>query len=608
MRQDEPGRGGPIGVHDWPDPPVRGGRGERPAGVGLQAARPGGNNVMSDDATRLELTADSTVDGRSAQLQHTRRLPLGSTGCRPVGVPGCRSCWCRWRRYLNSTTCSKPAYIPPGLVRDGIFRTASEGFLGQSDQATFAAATFFGLFLGAIGFSSVADRFGRRRVFVWALLAYKRRDDAAGVPGRPPSASICAGCLPASASAWNSSRSMHTSSRSCPSTCAVERSPLNHFVEFCAVPVLAFLAWVLIPRSPFGISAGRYVVVLARGRCVVRLVDPARLAGVAPLARPARPPARGPAHRRGDGGQGGERPAGRSPPSQGTPESPSRASFAEIWKPPHARRTIMLVVFNFFQTIGFFGFTNWLPTLLATNGQSFSESLFYSFCIAFAYPLSALFWSVTVAKRFERKWLIVAAAVGVAVCGPLFAVALEPALLVTTGILITGFSILLSLSYHPYQAELYPTRLRARRGRLRLFLQPDLDRPHQLPRRLLSAAFRHRWRLWPDLCIDADRSPVDRDLWAADTRTRPGRRLALTRRPEDEHADDYRARAATGNCVLIPCTRPRHRRGRVRRGAPRRGPDPGAGGHGGPPQPLLLRPGVPGAEVTVLVRDFLAGT
>jgi putative MFS transporter len=38
----------------------------------------------------------------------------------------------------------------------------------------------------------------------------------------------------------------------------------------------------------------------------------------------------------------------------------------------------------------------------------------------------------------------------------------EPALLVTFGILITAFTILLSLSYHPYQAELYPTQLRAR--------------------------------------------------------------------------------------------------------------------------------------------------
>jgi MFS transporter, putative metabolite:H+ symporter len=116
----------------------------------------------------------------------------------------------------------------------------------------------------------------------------------------------------------------------------------------------------------------------------------------------------------------------------------------------------------FFQTIGFFGFANWLPELLATKGQSFSKSLFYSFCIAFANPLSALFWSVTVAERFERKWLIVAAAAGVAVCGPLFAMVSEPALLVTIGVLITGFSILLSLSFHPYQAELYPTQIRAR--------------------------------------------------------------------------------------------------------------------------------------------------
>jgi putative MFS transporter len=35
-------------------------------------------------------------------------------------------------------------------------------------------------------------------------------------------------------------------------------------------------------------------------------------------------------------------------PDRGTAESPYRASLAEIWKPPYARRTVMLMVFNFF--------------------------------------------------------------------------------------------------------------------------------------------------------------------------------------------------------------------------------------------------------------------
>lgn len=62
------------------------------------------------------------------------------------------------------------AYLPLGLVRDGIFRSGKGGLFGLSDQATFAAATFLGLFLGAIAFSSIADRLGRRPIFVRALV------------------------------------------------------------------------------------------------------------------------------------------------------------------------------------------------------------------------------------------------------------------------------------------------------------------------------------------------------------------------------------------------------------------------------------------------------
>ena len=122
----------------------------------------------------------------------------------------------------------------------------------------------------------------------------------------------------------------------------------------------------------------------------------------------------------------------------------------------------MLVVFNFFQSIAVFGFMNWLPTLLEAGGHSFTKSLLYSFCIAGAAPFMALLWSLTVAERFERKWLIVAAAGAIAILGPIFAAVWQPALLIPLGVLITGCNTLLSIAFHAYQAELYPTRVRAK--------------------------------------------------------------------------------------------------------------------------------------------------
>jgi len=126
-------------------------------------------------------------------------------------------------------------------------------------------------------------------------------------------------------------------------------------------------------------------------------------------------------------------------------------------------RTILLVVLNAFQAVGFYGFTNWAPTFLASQGVAFATSLQYGFIIAIAYPIGPVIWS-TIAERFERKWLVVAAAAGTGVLGLLFAANSAPLALIALGVAINFSNNLLSFSYHTYQAELYPTRVRATAG------------------------------------------------------------------------------------------------------------------------------------------------
>src|SRR6266853_215101 len=64
------------------------------------------------------------------------------------------------------------ASLSPGLIRAGIFHGGVKGLFGLSDQATFAAVTFLGLFIGTVAFASVADRYGRRAIFAISLLWY----------------------------------------------------------------------------------------------------------------------------------------------------------------------------------------------------------------------------------------------------------------------------------------------------------------------------------------------------------------------------------------------------------------------------------------------------
>jgi putative MFS transporter len=137
-----------------------------------------------------------------------------------------------------------------------------------------------------------------------------------------------------------------------------------------------------------------------------------------------------------------------------------RSSFAELWRPPYRRRTIMLVVFHALQTIGYYGFANWAPTFLLRRGVSLVHSLEYTMLIALVSPLGPAL-AVLTSDRLERKWAIVAMALLIAALGLGFAFWSAPVLIVASGALVTLCSNWFSALLHAYQSELFPTRLRA---------------------------------------------------------------------------------------------------------------------------------------------------
>jgi putative MFS transporter len=101
-----------------------------------------------------------------------------------------------------------------------------------------------------------------------------------------------------------------------------------------------------------------------------------------------------------------------------------------------------------------------VPTLLISQGVEVTKSLAYTFIIAVAAPIGPLI-GIYFADRFERKWQIVGAAVGIAMFGLLFAKQTGAAGVIICGLLITLCNNWMSFSFHAYQAELYPTRIRA---------------------------------------------------------------------------------------------------------------------------------------------------
>ncbi|KTT12517.1 MFS transporter [Pseudomonas oryzihabitans] len=353
------------------------------------------------------------------------------------------------------------AYISPGLLRDGVFHTGAAGVFGVSDQAAFAAATFLGLFVGASLLSPIADRYGRRAIFTWALIGYTLATLAMGLQSTALGlialrfvVGIGLGLELVTIDAYLSElvpKGMRTSAFA-----------FAFFIQFLSVPAVALMSWWLVPQAPLGVSGWRWVVLSSALFALFiwwlrqRLPESPRwLAQQGRLDEAEQGVERLEAACRADRGQP------LPTPAEAPPERPVNAGFAALWQPPYRRRVLMLIVFNLFQAIGFFGFGNWLPALLSGQGVSLTHSLGYAFVITLAYPLGSLLF-VRVANSFENKWQIVGAALGTVAFGSLFALQQGAVGLILCGVAITFCNAWLTFAFHSYQAELFPTAIRAR--------------------------------------------------------------------------------------------------------------------------------------------------
>ena len=123
-------------------------------------------------------------------------------------------------------------------------------------------------------------------------------------------------------------------------------------------------------------------------------------------------------------------------------------------------RTVMLVIFQVLQTVAYYGFGTLAPLVLVSKGFEVTESLGYA-ALAFAgYPLGSLI-SVPLVERFERKHLIIASALGIGLCGIVFAASTNVTVIVVAGFLLTAVSNIFSNGFHIYQAEIFPTAIRS---------------------------------------------------------------------------------------------------------------------------------------------------
>src|ERR1700761_3179248 len=353
-------------------------------------------------------------------------------------------------------------YLVPGLMKAGLLTGVDVSIF--KGPALLVASTFTGLFIGTFVFGYAADKYGRRTIFTYSMLWYSAATLVMAFQGS--GLTVCLWRLIAGIGIGVELVTIDTYlSELVPKSMRGRAFAFNQGVQFSVVPIVAFVAFMLVPISPFGIDGWRWVVLIGSIGAItvwfIRralpesprwLINQGRLdeADVITSAIEAKVQAdlRGkPLPEPQDHAVEELRPVGR---------------LSEIFEPAYRSRTIMLMIFQFFQTFGFYGFAAWVPTLIAQQtGINLSGSLQYSFIIAIANPFGPLL-AMTFADKFERKWQLVAAACGIGIFGMLFSYQTTMPLLILFGILITLSNNILSYSFHGYQSELFPARIRGR--------------------------------------------------------------------------------------------------------------------------------------------------
>ncbi len=361
----------------------------------------------------------------------------------------------QWRLFfINGFTWAADAMevLIIGFVIPGIMALWG---LQRTDAAIVASATFVGMFVGAWGFGMLADRFGRRRVFIltvvldaiFGLLSALSPDlttliilrflTGAAVGGTlPVDYAVMSEFLPAKRRgaflvylesfwalgtvivallAWGLA-TIHIS----------EAASWRYLLAASAVPgIISFWIRRNVPESP------RYLLVSGRGdeaRTVLQNI--ASLNGVAITI-----------------GQLRIEPGRR------------QSAITGIWQRPLLGRTLLLSSIWFCLSLGYYGIFTWLPGIFKAQGFAtlpvYENMLLLALAQVPGYMLAAY-----LVERIGRRWTLAAFLFGSAAASYWFAAATSSTTIVLGGMFLS-FSLLGAWgALYAYTPELYPTEVR----------------------------------------------------------------------------------------------------------------------------------------------------
>lgn len=352
--------------------------------------------------------------------------------------------------------------LGPGLHHSKIITQTTVSFFGMTGFASYIGSFFAGLFVAALLGSYVADRFGRRAIFAFSLLWFGIANFIMGFQTSADGLNL-----------WRFISALGVGlelvtvdtylSELVPKRVRGAAFGFMLGITGLSGPIIYLISWRLAPPITIaGYDGWRWVAWIGSVAAIlvwwIRLGLPESPRWLAQQGRVdeaekvmAEIEARVEAE------------SGRPLPTPDAPQFQQRhqGSWVEVFHPQFRSRTIMLMLFNFFQTVGYYGFFAWIPFLLMRKGIDVKKSLEYTAIIMTAQTLFP-FIIMSFADKMERKWQVCISCFLIAVFGMWFA-----SLTSMVGLIILGACLAMSTQWmayglHNYQAELYPTRIRAR--------------------------------------------------------------------------------------------------------------------------------------------------
>lgn len=404
--------------------------------------------------TRFSTAGTGSFDGRKVDALSTaarlERLPVG-----------------KWHLKLTALVGIGAFYEYFEVFVGGVLATVLGPVwdLGTYEKASLIGSVFLGMFVGALTLGRLADRIGRKKMFLFNLALYLTFSLIAAFSPNVWFLIVCRFAAGIGAGAEAALIPTYLGE-------FIPRHRRGRFIgyaftlAFVAYPIVA-LVGAPLADSHFLIDGWRWLLIIGASGIVVLLwmrrnlpESPRWLVSVGRTEEADAELCRIEDQVRRETGKELPEPDYAALPPELAQIDEQKAKVSDLFR--GGTRNSMIAVGSLWTlgVLAYYGFSSLAPVLLVDKGYDITTSLLYTAVIAAGYPLGALA-AALVAEKVERRTLTVVTALATAAAGLVFGYGTGDLLIMAAGFAMGFASNIHSSATNMYASEVFPTRLRS---------------------------------------------------------------------------------------------------------------------------------------------------